>query len=213
RVPEPVLELEIIDLDEEVKEGEEVTVKYSVTMLKDIEEPESVRFLVYDERENKIHEDSQEVTSEGEYEFTWTGGEKGDYTMVITSEVGLDERTVSVEEEREMTWILPLVISIAAAAVILILVLSKMKGEKKLSGEAEGDVKGIHLFSVKVQDPEEVLDSGLITEIREAFADEDHDLDENAKLYEEDGKWWISEKGEKKFRVKAEDDELLIYLL
>ncbi|MFW6144738.1 MAG: InlB B-repeat-containing protein, partial [Candidatus Natronoplasma sp.] len=105
RVPEPVLELEIIDLDEEVKEGEEVTVKYSVTMLKDIEEPESVRFLVYDERENKIHEDSQEVTSEGEYEFTWTGGEKGDYTMVITSEVGLDERTVSVEEEREMTWI------------------------------------------------------------------------------------------------------------
>ncbi len=74
----------------------------------------------------------------------------------------------------------------------------------------------VHIIVVDIpngsQDPDEILARGSITKIREGFKEEDYDLDEGAELEEEYGKWWISVEGEKKYRVKAEDDRLEIYL-
>jgi len=68
------------------------------------------------------------------------------------------------------------------------------------------------LFSLFRAEYEEYLKEGTIdSELKYAFEDEDYEVDEDAELAEEDGKWFISEEGEKKYRIEVDEDELNIY--
>jgi len=94
----PYFEVEVVDHDEEVVEGEEVVVEYKTTNTGDEEDTQVVEFTVDD-----TVEDSVEVTLGGgevhEDEFSWITEEEGEFILKVASEDDEDEVTVNVVEE------------------------------------------------------------------------------------------------------------------
>lgn len=70
-----------------------------------------------------------------------------------------------------------------------------------------------YLFSLRQTEYEDYLNESTISpELREAFEDEGHDVDEDAEL-EEDREWFVVEDDERRYRIEIDEDdeELNIY--
>ncbi|MFP3872200.1 MAG: InlB B-repeat-containing protein [Candidatus Aenigmatarchaeota archaeon] len=99
-----IFEVEIIDHDQEVVEGEEVSIDYRVTNTGYDEETQNIEFEV-----DGAVEDSLDITLEGdeEYEgnFTWRTeiGDAGSHQLAVKSEDDREERSVTVLEEYVLT--------------------------------------------------------------------------------------------------------------
>ncbi len=93
-----IFSVDIVDFDEEVGEGEEVTVEYSVDNTGDDLDTQDLEFYVDEELV-----DSEEVELEGgenfEGEFNWVTEELGEYNLSVRSDDDLDEVTVFVLDE------------------------------------------------------------------------------------------------------------------
>jgi len=91
-------EVDIIGYEEEVEEGETVTVEFTVENTGEIEDTQEIVFSV-----DGAEEDSIEVTLEGgkDYSdsFTWEAEDEGDYGLEVASDDTFDSVTVTVEEE------------------------------------------------------------------------------------------------------------------
>ncbi|MFW5907668.1 MAG: InlB B-repeat-containing protein, partial [Candidatus Natronoplasma sp.] len=106
-ISEPAhFDVEIIDFDEEVLEGEEVLVEYTVTNTGGEEATQEIVFEVQEETGSLIFfEDSLEVTlgagDEHEGEFVWPTeeGDAGDYNLVIASDDDDEKASTTVLEE------------------------------------------------------------------------------------------------------------------
>ncbi len=94
---EGIFNVEIVEYPEEVNEGEDVLLEYSVINTGD-ESTQTIEFTV-----DGALEDSAEITlgasEEHQGEFTWTAGAPGDYTLAVASEDDVDEVVVTVIEE------------------------------------------------------------------------------------------------------------------
>ncbi len=132
---EPFFELDIVDYNKEVVEGEEVVVEYTVTNTGEIQGRQTIEFRVDGELK-----DSEEITlgSDEVYEgnFTWQSEENGTFELEIISHEDEDEEsttsiTVSVieEEQEEDPFIVWWSILLFAAVVIIVLAFL-MKREK-----------------------------------------------------------------------------------
>lgn len=96
---EAFFEVEIVDYDEEVYQGEEVTVEYKVTNTGEAEDTQDILFYLLSlrERENDVTLGPGEVH---EGEFTWEATlSTGDYTLQVMSVDDSDSVTVSIIEE------------------------------------------------------------------------------------------------------------------
>jgi len=100
----PYFEVEIVDYDEEVEEGEDVTVEYTVTNTGGVEDTQDIEFYVDDD----LIDIEEDVSLEGgevhEGEFTWEteDGDAGDHELEVSSEDDSEVVTVTVEEEEDM---------------------------------------------------------------------------------------------------------------
>jgi len=99
--PEPdeaYFEVEITAYDDEVEEGDTVTVEFEVENTGELEGTQDIVFSV-----DGTEEDSVEVTLDAgdtySGEFTWEAGEPGDYDLEVASDDTSDSVTVTVEEE------------------------------------------------------------------------------------------------------------------
>ncbi|MFP4608625.1 MAG: CARDB domain-containing protein [Candidatus Aenigmatarchaeota archaeon] len=95
---EPFFEVDIVGYDEEVTQGEEVGVNYTVTNTGGVEDTQTIEFLV----EGAL-EDSVEVTlapgEEYEDQFTWLTEDPGEFLLEVSSEDDTEGVTVTVLEE------------------------------------------------------------------------------------------------------------------
>jgi len=99
---EAFFDVEITDFDEEVKEGETLTLEYRVTNTGEAEDTQTIRFyrgVVRLDRSELITLDVDDVY---EGEFTWTPGEAREYDLRIESMDDQDEVTVTVTEVKEL---------------------------------------------------------------------------------------------------------------
>jgi len=91
-------EVEITDYDDEVEEGDTVTVEFTVENTGELEGTQTIVFSV-----NGDEEDTMEMTiGAGESEdgeFTWEAEDEGDYELEVASDDTSDSVTVTVEEE------------------------------------------------------------------------------------------------------------------
>ncbi|MFO8109362.1 MAG: CARDB domain-containing protein, partial [Thermoplasmata archaeon] len=97
----PYFEVEITDYDEEVEEGEQVPVEYTVTNTGDLEGTQDIVFSVND-MEIEVHTDiilgaDQEHTGT----FTWTAEDEGEYTLEVSSDNESSSATMTVTGETE----------------------------------------------------------------------------------------------------------------
>ena len=102
---EPFFEVEIIDHDDPVIEGQTLEVDYTVTNTGEIEDTQDIEFTVEDEdgdivrsvTDNDVTIDPGETYDET---FTWTtdGEDAGEYEAIVTSEDDEDSVTVTVIE-------------------------------------------------------------------------------------------------------------------
>ncbi|MFP3872168.1 MAG: CARDB domain-containing protein [Candidatus Aenigmatarchaeota archaeon] len=150
----PRFEVEIVNYDEEVTEGEDVVVEYRVTNTGDMTGERTVVFYV----DGSPVEEDQQITlgprESYEGEFTWTTEEEGDIQFEVSIEEdgtaeSSSEATVSVaadettEDPSDVTeegpasywWIVLLVLILAG--LIAALLFFKKKGEEEI-GEDEG---------------------------------------------------------------------------
>ncbi len=118
-IPDPAyFEVEITDYDDEVEEGDTVTVEFTVTNTGDEEATQDIVFSVDGAEEDRVENvtlDGGEVYSG---EFTWEAEDEGDYTLEVASDDDSDSVTVTVEEEEvpgftTMLLILGAVIAVA----------------------------------------------------------------------------------------------------
>jgi len=95
---EAYFDVEIVGYDEEIHEGDELIVDYTVVNTGDVEDTQTIEFKV-----DGAVEDTEEVTLEVDQEhedhFTWMAEEEGTCTISVASEDDEDEVTVSVLEE------------------------------------------------------------------------------------------------------------------
>ncbi|MEF8874493.1 MAG: CARDB domain-containing protein, partial [Candidatus Thermoplasmatota archaeon] len=92
-------ELDIIEMDEEIVEGEDAVVEYRVTNVGEVGDTVEVEFIVYDEEDNIVFEDSENITlgvdEVRESEFVWKPDEAGEYTIALMEQ----NETITVEEK------------------------------------------------------------------------------------------------------------------
>ncbi|MFP4608754.1 MAG: CARDB domain-containing protein, partial [Candidatus Aenigmatarchaeota archaeon] len=130
----PEFDVELLDLDEQVSEGEELVVEYRLTNVGDVEDTREVEFVVQDEDGKTVFEDSEEVTlgpeESFESEFSWETEEPGDYTVVLAGE----SQEVTVEDSGALggwcgLWWLILIVIILIAIVLVVLIWRNNKDE------------------------------------------------------------------------------------
>ncbi|MEF8874305.1 MAG: S8 family serine peptidase [Candidatus Thermoplasmatota archaeon] len=97
KVPTDVyFDVEILNYDEEVMEGETVTVEYRVTNVGEVEGTQQIELKV-----DGMVEDSEEVTLGGGQNHTsdlnWTAGNQGEYTLAVASDNEEEEVPVIVD--------------------------------------------------------------------------------------------------------------------
>ena len=102
---EPFFEVEIVDYDDPVIEGQTVSVDYTVTNTGEIEDTQDIEFTVEDEEGNIVRSVTDQDVTIGPGEtydetFTWTtdGEDAGEYEAIVTSEDDEDSVTVTVIE-------------------------------------------------------------------------------------------------------------------
>ncbi len=147
----PYFDINIINFDDEIKEGETLNVKYNVTNTGDKDATCDLEFVVYEmdnevksmiiskenvlalDENNLIHNDSEEITLDGgenyESEFSWTANNPGTYKIIFDSEEDEDNIDtpepiiVEVEEKGTSWWWLLLILLILLIAAILAVLL------------------------------------------------------------------------------------------
>jgi len=96
-------EVEIVDYDEEVEEGEEVMVQYEIENTGEVEDTQEIEFYVDDnliETEDDVSLEAGEV-HEGEFTWETEEGDTGDHELEVASEDDSEMFTVTVREEEE----------------------------------------------------------------------------------------------------------------
>jgi len=101
REPAPVFEVEITDYDDEVEEGDTVTVEYTIENTGEIEGTQDIVFSVDGDEEAIEEEITLDVDDTHEGEFEWEAGEAGDYDLEVASEDDSDSVTVTVEDPED----------------------------------------------------------------------------------------------------------------
>ncbi len=132
------LQIEIIEVDEEVSEGEEVVLEYAVSDIEGYDNAGAmfVEFVVYDEDGEIEFEDRQVIPpgAEDTYygEFTWETEEEGEYRLEVETLYDHDEVAVTVvdedlEEEPGVSvwWWILVIIMIAVALIVVLLAVSR----------------------------------------------------------------------------------------
>ncbi|MEF8873781.1 MAG: CARDB domain-containing protein, partial [Candidatus Thermoplasmatota archaeon] len=131
---------EIVSHDEEVEVGEEAVVEYRLTNTGGLEGTREVKFTVYDEEDNVVFEDSENITlgvnEVHEDEFVWETEEPGEYTVVLME----GSETITVEEKSEASstfydawcgfWWLILIVIILFAVILAVLFWKRNKEEE-----------------------------------------------------------------------------------
>jgi len=118
---EPYFEVEITDYDEQVREGEYVTVKYTVVNTGEVEGTQDIVFLVEGSEEDRKEDVTLEVGQEQSGEFFWTA-EEGSYLISVSSEDDQDTEGVTASEELDssmpgFTTMLLVLASVIAVAI------------------------------------------------------------------------------------------------
>ncbi len=112
-------EVEITDYDDEVEEGDTVTVEFTVENIGDKEDTQEIIFSVEgDER------DTIEMTLGGgeteSREFTWEAEEEDDYNLTVESDNDYDTVIVTVEEEEDIPGFTLALFGLGAALAIAV---------------------------------------------------------------------------------------------
>ncbi|MEF8836053.1 MAG: hypothetical protein V5A76_07860, partial [Candidatus Thermoplasmatota archaeon] len=154
---DPFFDVEIVDYDEEVIEGEEFVVDYTVTNTGDMTDTQDIQFIVYNDTGNEVYFDELKGVklngseSYDEGNFSWKTEDLGDYSFEITSEVGNhQEGSLSVEETTSADgvfssiWWPYLILGLATFAVITGGLLYKKQSTKE-----EPIIEDIFLISQK----------------------------------------------------------------
>ncbi|MFP3872067.1 MAG: InlB B-repeat-containing protein, partial [Candidatus Aenigmatarchaeota archaeon] len=138
----PYFEVGIVDYDEQVYEGDELTIKYSVNNTGEAEGTQDIVLTIGDE-EFTVEEDlTLEPGEEFETEFTWDleEGDAGEYDIQIRSEDDEVSETLTVKEEGSevsedergndlLFWIIP-VITVVVIALMLAIFLTRRMGKE-----------------------------------------------------------------------------------
>ncbi|MFP3871806.1 MAG: CARDB domain-containing protein [Candidatus Natronoplasma sp.] len=181
-------EVEIGDYEEEVVEGEEVVVDYTVTNTGDVEATRTIEFRV-----DGTVEDSEEVTlGPGEVhdgEFTWQTeeGDAGEYTIGVLSEDDdpgdpTAQVDISIEEEQDILfWVLP-ILGILIVVIVILLIFRQRKEESE--AEEEGTSETPPVLAKKIEEKqasesEDAGDEGEGYEFLEVDESEKKDFDED----------------------------------
>lgn len=131
-------EVSITDYDDEVEEGDTVTVEYEVDNTGDVDDTQEIVFYVDDDEEAT---ENVELEAGETYEgsFEWEADDEGDYDLEVASDDDSDSVTVTVEEEG-IPWTFLVIIGVAVllAAILLAYFLMKDKYELVVR-EPEGD--------------------------------------------------------------------------
>ncbi|MEF8874969.1 MAG: CARDB domain-containing protein, partial [Candidatus Thermoplasmatota archaeon] len=139
----PYFEVEIVDYDDQVYEGDELTIKYSVNNTGEAEGTQDIVLTIGDEEFTVEENLTLEPGEENETEFTWDLEEEdaGEYDIQIRSEDDEVPETLTVKEEGSevsgdndedagfLFWTIPIVV-IIVIAVVVVLFFMKKKGEK-----------------------------------------------------------------------------------
>ncbi|MEF8873213.1 MAG: CARDB domain-containing protein [Candidatus Thermoplasmatota archaeon] len=134
---EPFFEVEILSYDEEVTEGEIVTVEYRVTNTGDIEGTQTIEFTV-----DGALKDNKELTltpgEEDESEFTWEAENSGEFELAVTSfddedQKSTDQVSVSVidedgEDEGWPFWWLILSVIVIVGVILAVFLATRESG-------------------------------------------------------------------------------------
>ncbi len=104
-------QVEIVDHDEEVVEGEQVSVEYNVENTGDVEDSKDIMFTVYDDEGEMIYEDIKEDITIGpdelyENEFKWETeeGDVGSYELEVATEDSEEIDETEVLEDVEESY-------------------------------------------------------------------------------------------------------------
>ncbi len=100
---EAFFEVEIVDYDEEVREGETLTLEYRVDNTGEAEDTQTIRFYRGIARLDRSDPITLDVGEEYEGEFTWTPLEPREYNLRVESSDDQDEVTVTVTAVNELT--------------------------------------------------------------------------------------------------------------
>ncbi|MFW5945966.1 MAG: CARDB domain-containing protein [Candidatus Natronoplasma sp.] len=119
-IPDPAnFEVEITNFDDEVEEGDTVTVEFTVENTGEEEATQDIVFSIDGTEENTM-----EITLEGgesdSGEFEWEAGEPGDYDLTVESDDDSDSVTVTVEEEEEAPGFTTMLLILGAIVAVAI---------------------------------------------------------------------------------------------
>ncbi|MFO7792291.1 MAG: S8 family serine peptidase [Candidatus Saliniplasma sp.] len=129
-------EVEIIDHDKEVIEGEEFIVNYTVTNTGELEDIQTIEFIVDGEVK-----DVDNVTLEGDEvyqgELVWTTGEPGEYTISVVSDDDeyASAESITVEEKSLLTPWMVVVIGLIIMVLIVLGGIQITSNKERSSGD------------------------------------------------------------------------------
>jgi len=181
---EVIFDIEITDFDENIKEGEEVTVKYRV---KNIGEVKGTLDIVFDVNGDAlVVYDNLTLDLDDEYdgEFTWKPDGAGDYSIGVFGTDLDDFVLVTVVEEilddedgvgflSDYWWILPIIIIAAVVVLVLVMKMGK-KGEstQPMPGEQEHQPSYEEPPQEQPPEPKESMEEMKSEEFDEEFEEE-----------------------------------------
>jgi|GEM_PF-1209994 len=130
-------EIEILEYDEEVMEGEDITVTYKVTNTGEFEGTQDIVLHLNGEEVEVYSELELGPNDEYEDEFTIEASEVGEQTLLISS-ADMSEFAVTTVEEEEPEdsffssywWIIPLILIVLVAIVLLFMMKGKEEAEE-----------------------------------------------------------------------------------
>ncbi|MFW5907771.1 MAG: InlB B-repeat-containing protein [Candidatus Natronoplasma sp.] len=155
---EAFFEVEIVDYDEEVSEGDELVVECTVTNTGDVEDTQTIELTVSDEDDNLIYDDSKEITlSAGEERtetFTWKTDKRGEFELTVWSLD--DEDVVDITESVSVSvigedsedgglmdyWWLFLIAGIIIVVLVVVLATRGEEDEEKMEDEYMNEPPG-----------------------------------------------------------------------
>ncbi len=180
-------------------DGNTVKIDYIVKNIGEEKDTKEVKFLVYNENEEKIYEETEEVTLDGgdktNRTFTWTIDEPGEYEILLQG-VGLQKpEPITITAEKKFSGLLFPIISailVGSASILLFTIIRKEKEEfmtgllftsDKNKKELSKSRESYTLLQKKVDDPVlEKEDTGVTSGFKVDIRDYDEKVKEGERV-------------------------------